>query len=109
MVPNYWPDPKTGIGYQVQVELPYQVMDSLERIETVQLPTRWGTFTLHAYQSVIDREPHLALCKGGIGDLGPDGKAIVHEEPVLVRGKILWLLDHPAERERMFMWKNRSA
>ena len=35
MVPNYWPDPKTGIGYQVQVEIPYQVMDSLESIETV--------------------------------------------------------------------------
>ena len=25
VVPNYWPDPKTGIGYQVQVEIPYQV------------------------------------------------------------------------------------
>jgi multidrug efflux pump subunit AcrB len=35
MVPNYWPDPKTGIGYQVQVEIPYQVMDSLESIETL--------------------------------------------------------------------------
>ncbi len=35
VVPNYWPDPKTGIGYQVQVEVPYQAMDSLERIETV--------------------------------------------------------------------------
>ena len=23
VVPNYWPDPKTGIGYQVQVEIPY--------------------------------------------------------------------------------------
>ena len=22
VVPNYWPDPKTGIGYQVQVEIP---------------------------------------------------------------------------------------
>ena len=29
--PNYWADPKTGIGYQVQVEIPYQVMDSIER------------------------------------------------------------------------------
>jgi 3,4-dihydroxy 2-butanone 4-phosphate synthase/GTP cyclohydrolase II len=57
----------------------------VKRIETVQLPTRWGTFTLHAFQSVVDREPHLALCKGGIGDLGPDGKVIVHDEPVLVR------------------------
>ncbi|MFO0958379.1 MAG: efflux RND transporter permease subunit [Isosphaeraceae bacterium] len=35
VVPNYWPDPKTGIGYQVQVEIPYQVMDSLESVETV--------------------------------------------------------------------------
>jgi len=35
VVPNYWPDPKTGIGYQVQVEVPYQVMDSLEKVETV--------------------------------------------------------------------------
>src|SRR5262249_42536221 len=35
VVPMYWPDPKTGIGYQVQVEVPYQVMDSLEKVETV--------------------------------------------------------------------------
>ncbi len=35
VVPNYWPDPKTGIGYQVQVEIPYQVMDSIEEVETV--------------------------------------------------------------------------
>jgi multidrug efflux pump subunit AcrB len=35
VVPNYWPDPKSGIGYQVQVEIPYRVMDSLERVETV--------------------------------------------------------------------------
>jgi multidrug efflux pump subunit AcrB len=35
VVPNYWPDPKTGIGYQVQVEIPYQVMDSIEQVETV--------------------------------------------------------------------------
>jgi multidrug efflux pump subunit AcrB len=35
VVPNYWPDPKSGIGYQVQVEIPYQIMDSLESVETV--------------------------------------------------------------------------
>ena len=33
----------------------------------------------------IDPQPHLALCKGGIGDLDAEGKSIVHEEPVLVR------------------------
>ena len=35
VVPNYWPDPKTGIGYQVQVEIPYQQMDSIARVETI--------------------------------------------------------------------------
>jgi multidrug efflux pump subunit AcrB len=35
VVPNYWPDPKTGIGYQVQVEIPYQVMNTMEDVETV--------------------------------------------------------------------------
>jgi multidrug efflux pump subunit AcrB len=38
VVPNYWPDPKSGIGYQVQVEIPYQEMTSLEDIKT--LPIR---------------------------------------------------------------------
>ncbi len=57
----------------------------VRRIESVQLPTRWGDFHLYAYQSVVDAQPHLALCKGGIGDLDKDGKVIVHEEPVLVR------------------------
>jgi multidrug efflux pump subunit AcrB len=35
VVPNFWPDPKTGIGYQVQVEIPYQVMSSLSEVETI--------------------------------------------------------------------------
>src|SRR5512135_3656351 len=35
VVPNYWPDPKTGIGYQVQVEIPYQIMNSISEVETV--------------------------------------------------------------------------
>jgi multidrug efflux pump subunit AcrB len=35
VVPNYWPDPKTGIGYQVQVEIPQSEMNSMEEIETL--------------------------------------------------------------------------
>ena len=57
----------------------------IKRIETIQLPTQWGMFTLHAYSSIVDKEPHLALCQGGVGDLGPDGKVIHQDEPVLVR------------------------
>lgn len=57
----------------------------VKRIESITLPTAWGTFRLHAFQSAIDPQPHLALCKGGIGELGPDGKVVNHPEPTLVR------------------------
>jgi 3,4-dihydroxy 2-butanone 4-phosphate synthase / GTP cyclohydrolase II len=57
----------------------------VKRIETVTLPTNWGVFRLFAYQSVVDAQPHLALCKGGIGELDQNGKVIAHPEPVLVR------------------------
>ena len=51
----------------------------------MQLPTRYGTFTLYAYKSLIESEPHLAVCCGGIGELGADGQPILHDEPVMVR------------------------
>ncbi|MEL7239976.1 MAG: GTP cyclohydrolase II, partial [Planctomycetota bacterium] len=57
----------------------------VKRIETVDMPTRWGDFTLHAYESEIDHSPHLALCKGGVGDLNPDGSVQETHEPVIVR------------------------
>src|SRR4051812_11307395 len=57
----------------------------VKRIESITLPTNWGTFRLHAYQSAVDPQPHLALCKGGIGELDAEGKVTPHDEPVLVR------------------------
>lgn len=57
----------------------------VKRIESITMPTQWGTFRLHAYQSVIDPQPHLALCKGGIGERDEDGNVVEQEEPVLVR------------------------
>jgi 3,4-dihydroxy 2-butanone 4-phosphate synthase/GTP cyclohydrolase II len=57
----------------------------VRRIESITLPTRWGEFRLFAYQSVVDTQPHLALCKGGIGELAADGHVVTTEEPVLVR------------------------
>jgi multidrug efflux pump subunit AcrB len=42
VVPNYWPDPKTGIGYQVQVEIPYQIMDSITEVETIPVQRAGG-------------------------------------------------------------------
>jgi multidrug efflux pump subunit AcrB len=35
VVPNFWPDPKSGIGYQVQVEIPQGLTESLEDLEVV--------------------------------------------------------------------------
>ena len=35
VVPNYWADPASGIGYQVQVEIPPFQMDSIQQIGTV--------------------------------------------------------------------------
>ncbi|HEY2411155.1 MAG TPA: efflux RND transporter permease subunit [Pirellulaceae bacterium] len=34
-VPNYWADPKTGIAYQVQVEIPRPVVRSVDGIDTI--------------------------------------------------------------------------
>jgi 3,4-dihydroxy 2-butanone 4-phosphate synthase/GTP cyclohydrolase II len=57
----------------------------VKRVESITLPTQWGVFTLHAYETPIDTQPHLALCIGGVGDLNASGKTIPHAEPVLVR------------------------
>jgi len=42
VVPNYWPDPKTGIGYQVQVEIPVALMDSVTQVETIPVQRSGG-------------------------------------------------------------------
>jgi len=67
------------------VEYRLQRESQIKRIESVRLPTDYGEFTLIGYQSISSSEPHLALCKGGIGELDEDGSVIEHDEPVLVR------------------------
>ena len=60
--------------------------DSLvRRVESINLPTRWGDFRLHAYASEVDQQPHLAVCKGGVGEYGPEGVAAEADTPTLVR------------------------
>lgn len=56
----------------------------IRRELTVKLPSRHGEFDLIAYTSVVDPEPHLALCKGGVGT-EVEGRVPVQTEPVLVR------------------------
>ena len=40
----------------------------VRRLETVTLPTEYGTFVLHLYESQIDGTNHIALVKGTLGD-----------------------------------------
>lgn len=35
VVPNYWADPKTGVGYQVQVEVPQSTMNSTDAVKRI--------------------------------------------------------------------------
>ncbi|GMU20139.1 MAG: acriflavine resistance protein B [Phycisphaerae bacterium] len=35
VVPNFWADPKSGIGYQVQIEIPQARMESIESVRTI--------------------------------------------------------------------------
>jgi 3,4-dihydroxy 2-butanone 4-phosphate synthase/GTP cyclohydrolase II len=57
----------------------------IKRIQEVMLPTDYGEFKLIGYESPNSAEPHLALCKGGIGELDEEGDAVQHDEPVLIR------------------------
>lgn len=57
----------------------------IQREIALKLPTKYGTFDLFAYTSLVDPVPHLALTLGGVGVPGPDGTAPIQEEPILVR------------------------
>jgi 3,4-dihydroxy 2-butanone 4-phosphate synthase/GTP cyclohydrolase II len=67
------------------IEYRLQRESQVKRIESVNLPTDYGEFKLIAYESITSAEPHLALCKGDIGQLDQNGQSIEHSEPVLVR------------------------
>jgi len=67
------------------IEYRLQRERQVKRLESVQLPTDYGQFKLIGYESITSAEPHLALCKGGIGDIDASGKIIEQGEAVLVR------------------------
>ena len=51
----------------------------IEKVVDVGLPTRFGDFRVHLYQSRIDEYLHIALCKGDVGT------GAILTEPVMVR------------------------
>jgi 3,4-dihydroxy 2-butanone 4-phosphate synthase/GTP cyclohydrolase II len=67
------------------VEYRLQRESQIKRVECVDLPTDYGEFKLIAYESITSAEPHLALCKGSVGELDEHGGPVEHDEPVLVR------------------------
>jgi len=67
------------------VEYRLQRESQIKRVEQVTLPTDYGEFKLIAYESITSPEPHLALCKGGIGELDENGTPVEQIEPALVR------------------------
>ena len=67
------------------IEYRLQRESQIKRLECVTLPTDYGQFKLIGYESITSSEPHLALCKGGIGQLDEHGTPIEHADPVLVR------------------------
>jgi len=57
----------------------------IERAVEVDVRLEAGDFHLIAFTSVVDPEPHIALCCGGVGELDKAGGPVRHNEPVLVR------------------------
>jgi multidrug efflux pump subunit AcrB len=57
---NFWADPKTGIGYQVQVMTPIQRMDSIEELKNIPVAMRGGDQQLTLRQ-VADVNPGTVL------------------------------------------------
>jgi 3,4-dihydroxy 2-butanone 4-phosphate synthase/GTP cyclohydrolase II len=56
----------------------------IEKVVDVHLPTRFGDFRVHLYQSKVDEYLHIALCAGGVGD-AKGGEIPVQADPILVR------------------------
>ena len=82
------------------IEYRMQRESFVQRAATTKLPTRFGDFTLIAYRSPVDVEPHLALCCGGVGRLDSHGNPLVHEEPVLVRVESECMTGHVFHSQR---------
>src|SRR5207302_10541528 len=57
--PVYWADPKTGVAYQVQVEIPIQRMNSLEEVKNVPVANKSGQAILLRNVATIERGTSL--------------------------------------------------
>ncbi|MDP7029588.1 MAG: 3,4-dihydroxy-2-butanone-4-phosphate synthase [Phycisphaerales bacterium] len=49
------------------------------------IETPWGPFRLVAFESAVDPQPHIALCRGDVGCVDAHGQPIQINRPVLTR------------------------
>ena len=57
----------------------------VERVESVPLKNQYGDWLLIAYRACTDPNTHVALCRGGIGEIDTSGAVKSLDEPTLVR------------------------
>jgi 3,4-dihydroxy 2-butanone 4-phosphate synthase/GTP cyclohydrolase II len=57
----------------------------VRKIAEANLPTSYGPFKIHAYESLLDRQHHVALV---IGDIGPEDKVLVRVHSQCLTGDI---------------------
>lgn len=57
----------------------------VERVESIPFKNACGDWLLVAYRSRVDRHTHVALCRGGVGELDATGSVKRCDDPVLVR------------------------
>jgi 3,4-dihydroxy 2-butanone 4-phosphate synthase/GTP cyclohydrolase II len=57
----------------------------VDHLESINLPTKWGNFNLHMYQSTYGEETHLALVRGKID---PDDAVIVRVHSECLTGDV---------------------
>jgi multidrug efflux pump subunit AcrB len=53
VAPNFWRDPKSGVSYQVQVQVPQPAMTSLKDIQTIPVNSNTGTHPLLSQVAAI--------------------------------------------------------
>lgn len=61
------------IAYRMRTE------SVVERVASTKLPTEYGEFRLHAFENQIDKQTHVALVRGDVGD-GTDILVRVHSQ-----------------------------
>jgi 3,4-dihydroxy 2-butanone 4-phosphate synthase / GTP cyclohydrolase II len=57
----------------------------VRRVVTTQLPTTWGTFTAHGYESAVDTKPYVALT---LGEIRPEDEVLVRVHSACLTGDV---------------------